>query len=412
MGAGSTWTNSDRFYVGNFGSGTLNITGGGTVSNTYGFIGYESGSTGEVQNEYFPLLKELEMMKCSKMWIFVVAIVFAAGYPVQAEGPPHFHGINFSPYTNFPVQDPPPAPPDFVPKEKIEDLLAIVQPHTSWVRTFGAESGLEEIPEIAHDMGLKVAMGAYLGPDDTVNDNQIRNLIAKTTAGFVDIAVVGNETQVFGALTETQLVNYLKDVRQQLDIAGFTGIKVTTAEPFGTFVNSQPGSIFNTDGSLKKREVIDNVDVVFLNIYPFFEDGIQIPEAVSKFEEMYLAAVASINDAFPDENKQVVIAETGWPSAGDPPVTGGLPSLENAIRYRTEATQWAEDHPVDMFYFEAFDEAWKGPGSHEKHFGIWEANGQLKVPELSSITLFAMGAIGFIGFSQRRIPVRAFIVAR
>ena len=33
-GTGSKWTNSSSLYVGNSGSGTLNITGGGTVSNT------------------------------------------------------------------------------------------------------------------------------------------------------------------------------------------------------------------------------------------------------------------------------------------------------------------------------------------------------------------------------------------
>lgn len=352
-------------------------------------------------------------MKYFKMWIIVVAMVFTARHSAQAELLPHIHGINFSPYTNFPVQNPPPTPPDFVPKDKIENLLAIVQTHTSWVRTFGAESGLEEIPEVARSMGLNVAMGAFLGPDATVNANQINNLIAEATAGFVDIAVVGNETQVFGTLTESQLVGYLTDVRQQLDDAGLTDVKVTTAEPFGTFVNDQPGSIFNTDGSLKKPDIIDKIDVVFLNIYPFFEDGIQITEAVSKLEEMYLAAVGSINDAFPGENKQVVISETGWPSAGDSPATGGLPSLKNAIQYRRESTQWAKDNGVELFYFEAFDEDWKGPGEFERHFGIWEANGVLKVPEPSSIILFGMGVLGFIGYGRRRrIPNLALTVAR
>ena len=47
-GTGSTWTNSGSLYVGNCGNGTLNITGGGAVSNTNGYIGYNSGSTGTV----------------------------------------------------------------------------------------------------------------------------------------------------------------------------------------------------------------------------------------------------------------------------------------------------------------------------------------------------------------------------
>ena len=47
-GVGSTWTNSVHLSVGYEDSGTLNITGGGKVSNLHGYIGYESVSTGEV----------------------------------------------------------------------------------------------------------------------------------------------------------------------------------------------------------------------------------------------------------------------------------------------------------------------------------------------------------------------------
>ncbi len=47
-GAGSTWTNSEELYVGNTGSGMLKITGGGAVSSTYGYIGTNGDSTGTV----------------------------------------------------------------------------------------------------------------------------------------------------------------------------------------------------------------------------------------------------------------------------------------------------------------------------------------------------------------------------
>ena len=48
-GAGSTWTNASALYIGNYGDGTLNIMAGGQViNNASGYIGRESGSTGEV----------------------------------------------------------------------------------------------------------------------------------------------------------------------------------------------------------------------------------------------------------------------------------------------------------------------------------------------------------------------------
>jgi len=45
-GTGSTWTNSSYLYVGYSGSATLNIQAGGQVSNLWGYLGYESHSTG------------------------------------------------------------------------------------------------------------------------------------------------------------------------------------------------------------------------------------------------------------------------------------------------------------------------------------------------------------------------------
>jgi T5SS/PEP-CTERM-associated repeat protein len=47
-GAGSTWTNCSDLYVGVSGSGTLSITGGGDVSDTVGHIGSGGGSMGSV----------------------------------------------------------------------------------------------------------------------------------------------------------------------------------------------------------------------------------------------------------------------------------------------------------------------------------------------------------------------------
>ncbi|MBX3494858.1 MAG: autotransporter domain-containing protein [Parvibaculum sp.] len=47
-GADSTWTNSAELYVGSSGSGTLGITSGGVVSNTFAIIADQAGSSGDV----------------------------------------------------------------------------------------------------------------------------------------------------------------------------------------------------------------------------------------------------------------------------------------------------------------------------------------------------------------------------
>ena len=47
-GTGSAWNNSSSLFVGYDGTGTLTISNGGTVSNVHGYIGADTGSTGTV----------------------------------------------------------------------------------------------------------------------------------------------------------------------------------------------------------------------------------------------------------------------------------------------------------------------------------------------------------------------------
>ena len=48
QGVGSTWNNSSSLFVGNSGSGTLTVRGGGAVNNSDGCVGYSAASTGVV----------------------------------------------------------------------------------------------------------------------------------------------------------------------------------------------------------------------------------------------------------------------------------------------------------------------------------------------------------------------------
>jgi T5SS/PEP-CTERM-associated repeat protein len=45
-GAGSSWTNSSDLFVGDYGTGILNIDSGGSVSNTNGYLGYYGDGSG------------------------------------------------------------------------------------------------------------------------------------------------------------------------------------------------------------------------------------------------------------------------------------------------------------------------------------------------------------------------------
>jgi GPH family glycoside/pentoside/hexuronide:cation symporter len=77
--------------------------------------------------------------------------------------------------------------------------------------------------------------------------------------------------------------------------------------------------------------------------------------------------------------RPVIISETGWPSAGTP-VGEAVPSVENALRYLLATLEWTEAEGIDLFYFAAFDEAWKaGPeGDRGVTWGLWDQDGKPK----------------------------------
>jgi len=74
-----------------------------------------------------------------------------------------------------------------------------------------------------------------------------------------------------------------------------------------------------------------------------------------------------------------VLAETGWPSAGEP-VRDARPSRENAAAYLERFVPWAEANSVPYLYLEAFDEGWKARSEGERgaHFGVALADGRAK----------------------------------
>jgi exo-beta-1,3-glucanase (GH17 family) len=82
---------------------------------------------------------------------------------------------------------------------------------------------------------------------------------------------------------------------------------------------------------------------------------------------MYERAVAVSN------GKQVIVAETGWPSQG---ASCGLaiPSFENALGYFVAVMEWSQRKDVEMYYFSAFDESWKisDEGDVGAYWGLWD----------------------------------------
>lgn len=263
--------------------------------------------------------------------------------------PTKLYGIDFSPYMDG--QD-----PDYgatVNDTQIHDRMRIIAPHTSWIRTYGMSGGLEDAGAIAHELGLKAAVGAWLSGDMAANEREIDALIAEAKAGNVDLAIVGSETLYRGDLNESQLIAYIRQVKQAVP-----NVTVTTADTYEELI--------------EHPKVLEACDVIMFNYYPYFE-GVGIDAAIPAMDVAYRDMVSRSN------GKAVIISETGWPSAGNS-IGKAVPSSDNSSRFCGEFVNWAMVNNASYYYFDAFDEAWKArsEGPQGAHWGVWDKDGRLK----------------------------------
>jgi len=257
------------------------------------------------------------------------------------------HGLCFSPYVEGQ------KPGDQLSEEQIRRRMEIIQPHTKWIRSFSCTEGNELIPAIAKENGLKTLVGAWLGKDKKINEQEINNLIHLAQAGQVDIAVVGNEVMYRGDLSEDELLGYILRVKSALP-----NIPVGYVDAYYEFE-------FRT-------KITQACDVILANCYPFWE-GCSIEYSLLYMKDMYARA----QKAAP--GKKVIITETGWPNKGEL-FHGAQPSKINAMIYFLNAQQWSNEDDIDLFYFSSFDESWKvdSEGDVGPYWGLWDTDEKSK----------------------------------
>lgn len=282
----------------------------------------------------------------SMIFLFTFILLTPSVFGVSKSTSPtitKIYGLNFSPYIKLGQN---PDEGSLISESQLKETMKAVAPYTKWIRTYGCTGNLANAGLIAHQMGLKIAVGAWLSRDLLSNENEITNLIKIAKAGQADVLIVGSETLLRNDLTESQLVGYISRVKKAVP-----KIQVTTADTAKMF--------------LQHQIIINSIDMVYANIYPYW-DGMEIKEAVQSLNNQYglLKKLA--------KNKQVVISETGWPSEGNT-VGKAVPSVANEAYYFLNFISFAKATNTQYFYFEAFDENWKGNSLNpqEKHWGLW-----------------------------------------
>jgi exo-beta-1,3-glucanase (GH17 family) len=257
------------------------------------------------------------------------------------------HGLCFSPYLEGQ------QPGSQVGEAQIRERLSILQPHAGWVRTFSCTDGHEQTPRVAHELGLKTLVGAWLGTDAEINERELQGVIEVARAGHADIVAVGNEVLLREDMSEDELLACIQRVKDALP-----GVPVGYVDAYYLFE--------------KHPRITAACDVVMTNCYPFWE-GCPREQALAYMQTM----VQRTRAAAP--GKRVLISETGWPDQGSP-FHGSMPSREGAMQYFVDCCRWAEEDGIEIFYFAAFDEAWKvgAEGDVGAYWGLWDKDGALK----------------------------------
>ncbi len=257
------------------------------------------------------------------------------------------HGLCFSPYVEGQ------SPGAQVTEAQIRERLAIIRPHARWIRTFSCTDGHEHTPRIAHEMGIKTLVGAWLGEDEAINEREIAGVIEVARAGHADIVAVGNEVLLREDMDEDALLAHLQRVKQALP-----GVPVGYVDAYYLF-------------ELHPR-ITAACDVVLTNCYPFWE-GCPREGALAYMQSMLRRTRAAA------PGKRIVISETGWPDKGTA-FHGSVPSTEGAMAYFVDTLHWAEADDLEVFYFAAFDEAWKvgAEGDVGAYWGLWDKDGKPK----------------------------------
>ena len=261
-------------------------------------------------------------------------------------------------------------------EEILEDLNILADHGFGLIRMYDVGENtvttLELIRE--HDLPIKVLLGIWLRAEVSNHENcawldepipQAELALNKVANAFEvargielaqefnDIVVavnVGNEALVIWndhMVPLEQVIEYVREVKAAIEQP------VTVADNYEWWIE---------DGAPLAAEL----DFLGIHTYPAWEDK-TIDEALAYTIEN----MERVQTALP--GKPMAILEAGWATTASE--FGDRASEAAQERYYNEINDWATRTNTTVFFFEAFDEPWKGnpdnPAGAEKHWGLW-----------------------------------------
>jgi exo-beta-1,3-glucanase (GH17 family) len=264
--------------------------------------------------------------------------------------------------------------------EEIKEDLLLLQPHWKYLRLYDCdEHALRVIKVIEQEkLDFKLMLGAYilaemnnhgcpwgggvyeetkLEENKKNNDLKIQRLIdwANQFPEIIFSVSLGNEACV-------DWTDHFVPVERVIEFA--KKVKLSIKQPVTFCENYVPWLNYLTP-------LVEYIDFISIHTYPVWEYK-HIHEAV----EYTIANYESVAKQYP--KIPVVITEAGWAtnSHGIGINTEHVNEVNQKI-YFEDLMDWTTKNNILNFFFEAFDEQWKGssdPMEPEKHWGIFKTD--------------------------------------
>ena len=269
--------------------------------------------------------------------------------------------------------------------EEVKEDLGLLHKHWKYLRLFDCDAHAQTVIDVIQREGFefKIMLGSYivaeennfncpwgggvypkvqLEQNELINQKKIERLIefGNQYPDIIFSLSVGNEACVGWTdhyVPEEKVLSYVQQVQE--------GAKqpVTFCENYVPWLS-------------KLEELAETVDFISIHTYPVWEYK-PIEEALSYTKENFY----SVQKKYP--HKPVVITEAGWTTRSNGKgIEPRLVNEEFQKNYFENVTEWATEEDIPTFFFEAFDEYWKGapePYEPEKHWGLFNIDRKPKL---------------------------------
>ena len=278
--------------------------------------------------------------------------------------------------------------PDY---EEVKEDLVLLDNHWKYLRLFDCDQHAETVLEVIskEKLDFKVMLSAYIDAEmnnfncpwnggvyseEQLENNGVSNQqkiyklfeLAHQYPDIIFSLSVGNEACVEWTdhyVPESKVLEYVKQVKEK-------------AKQPVTFCENYVPWLF------KLEKLAAEVDFISIHTYPVWEYK-HINESLDYTKENF----HSVADKYPD--KPVVITEAGWATHSNGRGINPVNVNEKYQKmYYEKLMEWVGQENILVFFFEAFDESWKGspePLEPEKHWGLFKID---RTPKMAVKHLF------------------------